>query len=381
MRTTTTLDGTREKANGLVMKIAHVLSSTHTGGAERVALLICERLVKKGHDVSVVSLEEPRGGPLAAEFATAGVTVIPVPKKLGVFDRTLSARLLARFVRSRFDVIHTHNPIPLIYAAIPARLSGARAVHSKHGPHPDAWQRLMLRRAGAAATHAFVPVSQSVADFALSIHEVFRSKVHVITNGTDTARFRKDEALRASVRAKLGVPTDAFVIGTVGRMAAVKNHPLLVRAAAPLLGPKVRLVVVGSGAEADRTKAIARDLGVEAFAHFPGETSDVPPYLAAFDVFALSSDSEGLPLCLTEAMSASLPLVCTAVGGIPALVEEGETGLLSAPGDDAALRASIQRLLDDDGLRERLGRRGREVALARYSADRMTEDYLAVYRG
>ncbi len=363
------------------MKIAHVLSSTHTGGAERVALLICERLVAKGHDVTLLSLEEPKDGPLAREFAAAGVRVERVAKRPGGFDRTLSARLLALLLRSRFDVVHTHNPIPLIYAAIPGRLSGARAVHSKHGPHPDAWQRLMLRRAGAAATHAFVAVSQSVADYALSIREVARKKVHVITNGTDTSRFQKDPALRAAVRDELGIPADAFVIGTVGRMAPVKNHPLLVRAAAPLLGPKARLVVVGGGAEAERTRALATELGVAPFAHFPGETSDVPRYLAAFDVFALSSDSEGLPLCLTEAMSAALPLVCTAVGGVPALVDEGETGLLSPAGDDAAFSASLRRLLESPELCARFGRRGREVALAKYSADRMTDDYLALYAG
>ena len=362
------------------MKIAHVLSSTHTGGAERVALLICERLVAKGHRVTLVSLEEPRGGPLAREFEAADVRVQRIEKRQGGFDRSLSARILAFFLRSRFDVIHTHNPIPLIYAAGPARLSGARAVHTKHGPHPDAWQRLMLRRVGAAATHAFVGVSQSVADYALSIREVARSKVRVITNGTDTSRFKADAAARTIVRAELGLPQDAFVIGTVGRMATVKNHPLLVRAAAPLLGPRVRLVIVGGGAEAERTRALSTELGVGAFCHFPGETNDVPRYLAAFDVFALSSDSEGLPLCLTEAMSASLPLVCTAVGGVPALVKEGETGLLSPAGDHAAFSASLRRLLEDPDLRARFGRAGREVALARYSADRMTDDYLALYR-
>jgi glycosyltransferase involved in cell wall biosynthesis len=361
------------------MKIAHVLSSTHTGGAERVALLLCERLLRRGHDVTLVSLEEPRHGPLAAEFRAAGARLLAVPKALGGYDRTLSARLLAAFLRSRFDVVHTHNPIPLIYAAIPARVSGARAIHSKHGPHPDSWQRVMLRRAGAAATHAFVGVSQSVADYARSIREVQSSKIHVITNGTDTDRFVADPARRKTARAALGIPDDAFVIGTVGRMAAVKNHPLLVRAAAPLLDERTRLVIVGGGAESEQTRALAKELGVDAFAHFPGETNDVAPYLAAFDVFALSSDSEGLPLCLTEAMSASLPLVCTAVGGVPALVDEGETGLLSPAGDDGALRASIERLKTDRTLGSLMGKRGREVALERYSADRMTEDYLRLY--
>ena len=95
----------------------------------------------------------------SSEFTAAGVRFLPVEKVLSSFDRTLSARLFATFLRSDFDVVHTHNPIPLIYAALPARLSGARAIHTKHGPHPDAWQRIMLRRIGAAATNVFTGVS------------------------------------------------------------------------------------------------------------------------------------------------------------------------------------------------------------------------------
>ena len=102
---------------------------------------------------------------------------------------------------------------------------------------------------------------------------------------------------------------------------------------------------------------------------------------AAFDVFALSSDSEGLPLSLAEAMSAELPIVSTAVGGVPKVVVEGETGFLTPAGDEEKLREKIRTLVEDPALRERFGKRAREIALARYSADRMTDDYLALYRG
>jgi glycosyltransferase involved in cell wall biosynthesis len=139
-------------------------------------------------------------------------------------------------------------------------------------------------------------------------------------------------------------------------------------------------VIVGHGAEADATRALAKSLGKDAFMHFPGETAEVPRFVAAFDVFALSSDSEGLPLSLAEAMSAELPIVSTAVGGVPKVVVEGETGFLAPAGDEEKLREKIRALVDDAALRERFGKRGREIALARYSADRMTDDYIALYR-
>ncbi len=363
------------------LKIAHVLSSMHTGGAERVALLLVERLVRRGHDVTLVSLEEPRSGRLEPEFLDAGAHVVRVEKALGLFDRTLSLRLLSFFARERFDVVHTHNPIPLIYGALPARLSGARAIHTKHGPHPDTWQRLMLRRIGAASTHAFVAVSAATADFALELHEVSAGKLHVVLNGTDLTRFVPSPELRARTRAELGIPADAWVVGTVGRMAAVKNQALLLRAVAPALDDERRLVVVGHGDLSEPTKRLAAELGVAGFTHFPGETRDVARYLAAFDVFALSSDSEGLPLSLAEAMACELPIVSTSVGGVPKVVDDGETGILVPKGDAEALRGALAKLETDRALAALMGRRGREVAHARYSAERMTDRYEALYRG
>ncbi len=363
------------------LKIAQVLSSLHTGGAERISLLIVERLVKRGHDVTVVSLEEPRNGALAQEFEAAGARIVRVEKKLNLLDRTLHLRLFSLFRKERFDVVHTHNPLPLIYAALAGRLSGARAIHTKHGPHPAPVLPLMLRRIGAAATHNFVAVSDATAAFSQTLYEVVPWKLKVIQNGTDLARFKPDAEARDAVRKQLGIPPDAFVFGTVARMAAVKNQPLLVRAAAPLLGPRVRLVFVGDGAERANTEAVARDKGVSAFVHFPGETREVPRFLAAFDVFALSSDSEGLPLSMAEAMSVGLPMVSTAVGGVPLVVDEGETGLLSPKGDEILLRASLAKMEGDREMVRLMGLRAREVANARYSADRMVDEYLALYGG
>lgn len=362
------------------LKIAHVLSSMHTGGAERVALLCVERLVALGHDLTLVSLEEPPAGALGVEFEAAGARILRIPKRPGGFDKTLSARLYAAFLQEGFDVIHTHNPPPLTYAAVPARLSGARAIHTKHGPHPDSFARVMLRRIGAAATHRFVAVSPATADFARQLYEVLPWKLSVIQNGTDLARFKADPRARAATRAALGIPEGAFVFGTVGRMAEVKNHALLVRAAAPLLSDDTRLLIVGHGAEAERTRALAAELGVASFTHFAGETPRVPEHLAAFDVFALSSDSEGLPLSLAEAMGTSLPLVCTAVGGVPQVVDEGETGFLVPKGDVEALRDRLARFRRDPGLVREMGARARKVAEERYSVERMMREYLALYQ-
>lgn len=363
------------------LRIAEVLSSFHTGGAERVALLLADRLVRRGHAVTVISLEEFPAGPLASEFEAAGVRVLTQPKRQHGVDPHLPLELFKLLRSERFDVVHTHNPLPLIYAALPGRLSGARVVHTKHGAHPAPFKPLMLRRIGAASAHAFVAVSEATAAYSQELYEVAPWKLKVVLNGTDLERFRPDPAARRETRRTLGIPEDAYVFGTVGRLAAVKNQALLIRAAAPLLSPRVRLLIVGHGAELERLRAVVAEHSVTAFVHFAGETPRVAEHLAAFDLFALSSDSEGMPLSLTEAMGVALPMVSTSVGGVPKLIDDGETGLLVPAGDEGALRGALARLLEDRELGRLMGRRGREVAEARYSVEHMVDAYLKLYRG
>ncbi len=204
--------------------------------------------------------------------------------------------------------------------------------------------------------------------------------MRTIPNGIDLSRFHPDAEARAAVRAELGVPADAFVVGTVGRLAPEKDQALLMRAVAPLLDENLRLVIVGDGMERAALDAQAAALGERArFVHLPGARKDVPRFLAAFDVFALSSVTEGLPLVIPEAMATALPVISTAVGGIPGVVAEGETGFLVPPGDEAALRDRVARLAAERALGEKFGARGRALALALYSAERMVRDYLALY--
>jgi glycosyltransferase involved in cell wall biosynthesis len=362
------------------LRITHVLGSLHVGGGERVALLLAQCQVADGHEVAVVSLEQPPHGPLFEEFAGGGVPVRTVPKRPG-FDPTLPPRLFGVLRDLRPDIVHTHNPPPQIYAIAPARLAGARVVHTKHGPHPDAPHRLWMRRAGAALAFRFVAVSPMTAEFAREIHECPEDRLRIVQNGTDLDRFRPDPTARIAVRGELGVPDDAVLLGTVGRLATVKNHALLLRATAPLLGPKLHLAIAGGGPEAGRTRALVEELGVSAFVHLVGEIAEVPRLLAGLDVFVLSSDVEGLPLSVTEAMGVALPVVSTAVGGVPKVVLEGETGLLAPPRDEEALRKAIQSIASSPETRERMGKRAREVALARYSSERMAREYMALYRG
>lgn len=359
------------------MRIAHVLSSFGMGGQERVALDLAAAQVRRGHDVAAISIAPLPHGELASRFEKAGVRVLGAPKGQG-FDAALVGRLARLLRREQIEIVHTHNPQPLAYGAPAGRLARARVVHTKHGRNPERGRRLWLRRATGHLAHAYVAVSEATAVVARENRECVPSRLHVIPNGVDLAAFAPDPAARRALRAELGIAEDAIVIGTVGRVSVEKDHALLVRAVGPLLGERVRLVIVGDGAEMARVRGEASAFGD--LVTLTGMREDIPRLLASFDVFALSSKSEGLPLALLEAMASTLAIVSTDVGGVGEVVERGTAARLVPASDEAALRAAVREVIASPETMRALATRARARA-EHYATDRVVDAYLALYAG
>jgi glycosyltransferase involved in cell wall biosynthesis len=287
---------------------------------------------------------------------------------------------LARRLRSHgIDLTHTHNRMALIYGAPAARLAGTAVVHTKHGKNPKAGTRLLLAKLAARCVDSFVAVSPETAALARRRGEVDERRLLVITNGVDLGAFQPRAAARARVRAELKIPEDAWVAGTAGRLAVEKNQALLVRAAAPLLGPEAHLVLAGDGPLRPALAELAATRGASASVHLLGSRRDVPDVLNALDVFVLSSDTEGLPLVILEAMATGLPIVSTNVGGIADVVDEGGTGFLVPAGDEEQLRARLGSLRADPELARAFGRRARAAAEETHSSERMLSAYNDLY--
>jgi glycosyltransferase involved in cell wall biosynthesis len=361
-----------------------VIGSLGVGGGERVALDLASGQQRRGAEVIALSLEEPPDGAMGAEYGARGIEIVRVHKRAGGrlsgVDPSLWWRLSTAFVRRGINIVHTHNPPPLIYGAPASFFARAGCVHTKHGANAMPRKRRVLVRAASRFCDAYVAVSQSTAEQATRDRDVAARKLVTIENGIDLSRFAPSAAARGEARAALGLPADAFVVGSVGRLVREKRQSALVQAMAPLLSARVRLVLVGEGEERPAVEAAIAALGDKAsFVQLLGARGDVPRVLAALDVFAMSSDSEGLPLVIVEAMASALPVVSTAVGGIPAVVIEGVTGALVPPGNVAALSSAIGALAASPTLGVTWGTEGRRRALAHYSAERMIDDYLAVY--
>ena len=272
-------------------------------------------------------------------------------------------RRLRALVRERdIDLVHTHMPLPAAFARV--ALPGRRPVfvHTEHNMWdryrpPTRWANAATYRRNARA----IAVSEGVAGSIRS-----SVPVEVVVHGTDPRLVVRGAAARAAARADLDLAADALVVATVGNFTAKKDQATLLRAVAQLQGGgrEVVAVLVGLGPLEDELRALAIELGIGGRVRFPGSRDDVFALLPAFDVFALSSRFEGLPIALLEAMATGVAPVATRVGGVPEVITDGHDGLLVDPGDPAALSGALDRLLGDDALRERLGERARERALA-----------------
>lgn len=357
--------------------IVHVLSSYGVGGQERVALDLAIGQKARGHRVSVISLAPAPDGAMTEEFRAAGIEVGRIEKRGEGLDPSLIPRLVVGLRHRRADIVHTHNPLPLIYGAPAARIAGAAAIHTKHGLNPGGSGQRLLRRTAARFAHAFVAVSETTADQARAQRDCSPRKLHTIANGIRLDRYTPDAEARAAARVELGLG-DAWVVGTIGRLDAMKNQAMLVRAMAPLLSSRVRLVIIGEGTSRPDVEAAIAALPDPRWAVMTGRRMDVPKLIHAFDVFALSSKTEGLPLVVPEAMSAGLPIVTTGVGGLPGVVDTGVTGLV-VPVDERALAAALATLEADRDRARAMGAAAREVALERYHYDRMVDAYLRLY--
>jgi glycosyltransferase involved in cell wall biosynthesis len=234
----------------------------------------------------------------------------------------------------------------------------------------------------ARRTDRLVAVSPEVRDELVALGVASERKFSVIRLGIELEPRVAFGGDVTELRRRHGIPADAFVVGWFGRMTAVKRTDDLL---ATLVGLRDRgvdalLLLVGDGADRGRLEQRAHDLGIAKHCLFLGYQEEVAPWYAVCDAVALTSASEGTPVTIIEALAAGRPAVATAVGGVPDVVDDGETGFLVAPGDTDALAERLERLARDPALRVEMGATGRERVLRRYAVDRLVGDVDELYR-
>lgn len=355
-----------------------VLPTLEAAGMETMVADLAEQLAARGHRVGVTCLQAL--GPLEARLARHGVRTSLVPTPGFVPNLVGSAALAAHLRAARPDVVHVHSGSwgKAAWSAARAGLPGT--VFTIHGLlDVEPWHSVMLKRWAMRRTAVAVAVSEPLARHLRDEVRIPADRVELIINGIDAARFApgpRDGALRA----RLGLPADRPLVGTVARLVPVKHQALLVEAFARLVaaGTAADLVIVGEGELRGALEAQARALGVADRVHLPGATDDTAPVYRALDAFVLCSLAEGTSISVLEAMASGTPVVATAVGGTPALLDAGACGALVPSGDAGALAAAIADALASPAARERAAR-ARARAVAHYGAAAMAAGYERVY--
>jgi len=359
-------------------KVLHVVESLQAGGAERVVAEYAKWHDRSRYEPDVCCVLS--AGPLADSVAAFGVPVHVLGRR-SRFDLRAIARLARIIRRGRFDVVHNHNFTALV-AGLPAAILGrARAVvRTEHNVvHTRGPARHYLSRAAALREDAQIGVSGAVRRAHTECGRIPVSRFVTVLNGIDKDRL-VPRADRAAVRRELGLPDDAVVCLNIGSLTEQKNRDTLLDAMARLSDIEaLRMLVVGSGPERERLEGRAVELGLSPRVLFLGQRLDVPDLLAASDIFVLSSDWEGLPLTILEAMTSGVPCVATAVGGVPEALTNGVTGVTVEPGDPGALADGIRALARDPELRARMAAAARDEFDLRFRAEQMVRQTEALY--
>jgi glycosyltransferase involved in cell wall biosynthesis len=356
-------------------RVLQLIPLLRVGGLERVATTLSIALSDRGVHVTVCS----KGGePFEPLLLAAGVPVVHIPRlKPQLRALATSSWVLARVLRrERPDIVHAHNPTAAVAAAIArrfARLPEMAIVTTYHGVVPERVNR--AAKTMAAASDLVVGVGPTSTQ-ALLAAGLAPDRARTIHNAVAPATRRDAGAVRAEFDA-----VDAELVVTVGRYVAEKNQALLLEAVARLAParPRLRLLIVGRGPLESALRERLATLGLSGIATVTGERADAVDITAAADVFALSSDSEGLPLALLEAMALGTSAVSTDAGGVRDALVDGNTGLLVPVGNAAALADALDRLLADSTLRSELTMNAAAYVERTCSAQAMTELYLELY--
>lgn len=375
------MNGRSPFMNGAILVVHGI---TEIGGAERELLVMLDRLPQRGYRPVVAC---PSGGPLMAELTRRGIEtrVAPMPpwRKLFAYPgRAAAIRALRDVIASvRPVLVHVNDIwwVPQTLRAV-AGLPGVPIVaHVRQEIEPPKAGRYELDQA-----HLVLPVSRQI-QRSLEAGGVRPERLRTLYSGLDLACV-KDHDDGRDARCRFGIPPEAWVLGTVANLFARKGYEVMLRALPMIVqaSPQTQYLIVGTG-DADyetRLRAMVKDAGLEARVHFAGFQESVYPCLAAMDLYAHPALMEGFGIAVLEAMAMRKPVVATTTGGLPEIVQDGETGLLVPPGDADALAKAVVALAQDPARCRQLGEAGRARVTTRFTVeammDRLVEGYGAV---
>lgn len=361
------------------LRVAYLIGSASIGGTERHLLELLRGLDRSRFEPLVVCIHP--GGALREPLAALGVPVFDLGLEQSYSFRGLTRLLglVGELRRRRIQIFHAYHFHGNLYASLVAPFAGVPTLLvSERGKAWTGWHRRLARRYYGSRAYRILVNCDALRGY-VEESGPFASKILTIPNGVDLQKLRAGGDGRR-VRAALGIPEAARLVGSIGRLQPVKGHRYLVEAFIPVAArcAEAYLLLVGGGPEEEALSRRVEEAGLNDRVRFVGFQTDVQPYLQAIDYFVLPSVSEAHSMALLEAVAMGKPVVATAVGGNRETIQTEVNGLLVPPGSPEALRDALLRLLTEPGLAERLARGAVETS-ARYDLRDMVGRYALLY--
>lgn len=362
--------------------VCHVVHSLGVGGAEVLVADMIRSLSVRFRCV-VACLDDI--GSIGESLIAEGVPLKLLNREPGI-DWKCGRRLAAWCEEQNVGAMHVHQCTPMFQAML-SRLPGKRVPlllteHGRHHPDFPSRKRAIVHKLLLGKRDRLIAVGEATRQALIANEGLPANRVEVIYNGVDLKQFTEvAPEIRGEVRRELGLTDDDWIITLVARLDAIKDHPTAIRTVQKVLEsvPGAKLLIVGDGPEREKIEGIVRDGSLGDCVHMLGTRRDVPRLLRASDTFLMSSIGEGIPLTIIEAMAAGIPVVSTAVGGIPEMVTTGETAFLHDSGDADGLAGSIVKLANDEALRSRVIDAARQRAFDVFSREQMLASYAKLY--
>lgn len=370
-----------------------VITQSEMGGAQQYVRMVATGMLRQGITPVVAC---GGNGELVTSLRSQGIEVHVLPSMVRPIRPLTDIRavrdLVAIMHKGNFDIVHCNSTKAGIVGRVAARLARVPLVfYTIHGcvlNEPMSRLNFLIywgmEFIASPFTTRMIAVSHQDRDAMIRYRVAPASRITVIENGIDPGPepgdFRKQRS--AAARARLGLADSTLVVGTTANFYPTKALDVLIRSMAIIAArrPDVQLVIVGDGAERPMLERLVDELGLKANVSLPGQIPDARELLPAFDIFALSSRKEGLPLALLEAMAAGLPVVVTDAGGMANVVEPGTAGVVVPREDPDRLAQAILDILGNPRLATRLGQAARARVASIYTEERMVSQTIDLYR-
>lgn len=358
------------------IRVMLVIPQLYTGGVQKLAIELANQMRRSNIDMRVLSLKPRSGSIFEAQADAYGLDVQYLNKKGGV-DLSIIPQIYRAIQDFKPDVIHA-NQRTMTYLLLPSLFSRCvrrryYAVHSLADMDAKGIDRFILKLANRAFGMRFVAISDYCRESISRVYHVPLNKIDCVYNGVDLARFGRKKPYET-------MNEEPLIFLSVGSFLPLKNKGMMIDAFERTHReyPQTRLILLGDGPERVAMEDKVRTLGLETCVDFLGDVSDVETYLAMAHIYIMSSNYEGLPVTILEAIASGLPIISTRVGGIVDVIEDGVNGLLSEPMDTDGLTASMKRLVADRALRLSLAA-GSSLAAHNYSIEHMAQGYKEIY--